>query len=103
MERKNENIYLKILINILIYALVIFLIFLLAPDLLRFFLPFIIAWFIAWIANPLVQFLEKRLKIVRNYSSVLIIFLVIGLIAFLLYALGRFVFVQVSILTIFGK
>ena len=98
MERKNENIYFKILINILIYALVILFIFLLAPDLLRFFLPFIIAWFIAWIANPLVQFLEKRLKIVRNYSSVLIIFLVIGLIAFLLYALGRFVFVQVSIL-----
>lgn len=98
MERKKENIYLKIFVNILIYAVVILFVFLLAPELLRFFLPFIIAWFIAWIANPLVQFLEKRLKIVRNYSSVLIIFLVIGLIAFLLYALGRFLFVQMSIL-----
>lgn len=98
MERKKENIYLKIIANIFIYALVILLIVFLAPDLLRFFLPFIIAWFIAWIANPLVQFLEERLKIVRNYSSVLIIFLVIGLIATILYLLGRFVFVQVSAL-----
>ena len=98
MERKNKNIYLKILINILIYVMVMLFIYLLAPELLRFFLPFIIAWIIAWIANPLVQFLENRLKIVRNYSSVLIIFLVIGLIAFILYGLGRFIFVQVSIL-----
>lgn len=98
MERKNENIYLKIFINILIYALVILFVFLLAPELLRFFLPFILAWVIAWIANPLVQFLEERLKIVRNYSSVLIIFLVIGIIALFLYLLGRFIFVQVSML-----
>lgn len=98
MEKRTGNIYLKILVNILIYIAVILFIFFLAPDLLGFFLPFLIAWLIAWIANPLVQFLEKRLNIIRNYSSVLIILLAIGLIALLLYLVGRFVFTQVSII-----
>lgn len=98
MERKRENIYLKIFANIIIYVLVFLFIIFLAPELLRFFLPFIIAWLISWIANPLVKFLEERLKIVRNYSSVLIIFLVISLIAALLYLLGRFMFIQISML-----
>lgn len=98
MERRKENIYLKIFVNILIFVVVALFVIFLAPGLLRFFLPFILAWLIAWIANPLVQFLEKRLKIVRNYSSVIIIFLVIGLIASILYALGRFLFIQISLL-----
>ena len=98
MERRKENIYLKIFVNILIFVVVALFVIFLAPGLLRFFLPFILAWLIAWIANPLVQFLENRLKIVRNYSSVIIIFLVIGLIASILYALGRFLFIQISLL-----
>ena len=45
----------------------------LGPRLLGFFMPFIIGWVIAMIANPLVHFLEKRLKIVRKASSLAIV------------------------------
>ena len=34
-----------------------------------FFMPFVIGWFIAFIANPLVCWLEKRLKIVKKLGS----------------------------------
>lgn len=56
----------------------IFLVVWLGPKLLRFFMPFVIGWLIALIANPLVRFLEKRLKIVRKHSSAVI---VIGVLA----------------------
>ena len=61
--------YLRITLNIIIPFAVILLIALLGPRLLGFFMPFIIGWVIAMIANPLVHFLEKRLKIVRKASS----------------------------------
>lgn len=32
----------------------------------KFFLPFIIGWILAMIASPLVEFLEKKLKIQGN-------------------------------------
>ncbi|MGO5052007.1 sporulation integral membrane protein YtvI [Lachnospiraceae bacterium LCP25S3_G4] len=48
--------------------------------LIFFFMPFVIGWFIAFIANPLVRWLEKRLKIVRKLGSVIIIMAVLGLI-----------------------
>jgi sporulation integral membrane protein YtvI len=57
------------------------------PKLLNFFLPFVIGWVIAVIANPLVRFLEKRLKIVRKHSSVLIVVAVLAVIITVLYFL----------------
>jgi sporulation integral membrane protein YtvI len=54
---------------------------------LRFFLPFVIGWAIAVIANPLVRFLEKRLKIVRKHSSMLIVVAVLALIIGVIYLL----------------
>ena len=43
-------------------------------------MPFVIGWLLSMIANPLVRMLEKRLKIVRKHSSMLIIILVLGII-----------------------
>lgn len=59
----------------------------LGPKLLRFFMPFVIGWILALVANPLVRFLEKRLKIVRKHSSAAIIILVLALVTGLLYLL----------------
>ncbi len=56
----------------------IFLLVWLGPKFLKFFMPFVIGWIIAMIANPLVRFLERRLKIVRKHSSA---FIVIGVLA----------------------
>lgn len=96
MQKENENIYLKILVNLIIYAAVIILIIFALPEVLMFFLPFIIAWIIASIANPLVKFLEKRVKIVRKHSSAIIIILVIGLVILAIYGIVRFVSNQAS-------
>lgn len=77
--------FFKILLNILIPAGGILVVCLLGPWLLRFFMPFVIAWIIAMIANPLVKFLEKRLKLVRKHSSVLIVVAVLTLVIGALY------------------
>ena len=79
--------YLKLILNIVIPILFLYLICVWGPRLLRFFLPFVIGWVIAAIANPLVRFLEKRLKIVRKHSSVLIVVTVLSLIIAALYFL----------------
>lgn len=70
--------YLKIFLNMGISIAGLILVVWLGPKLLGFFMPFVIGWLIALIANPLVRFLEKRLKIVRKHSSAVI---VIGVLA----------------------
>ena len=72
--------YLRCLINILLYAAGIVLFFVLTPKLLVFFMPFVVGWLIAILANPLVRFMERRLKMVRRHSSMLIIITAIALV-----------------------
>lgn len=52
----------------------------LLPKILVFFLPFVIGWILSVIANPLVKFLEKHIKLVRKHSSMIIIIVVLSLI-----------------------
>ncbi|MDN0061884.1 sporulation integral membrane protein YtvI [Mediterraneibacter glycyrrhizinilyticus] len=54
-------------------------------NLIRFFMPFVIGWIIAAIASPLVNWLEKRLKIVKKLGSALIVILVLAAIVLALY------------------
>ena len=54
-------------------------------NLLRFLMPFVIGWIIAAIAAPLVNWLEKRLKIVKKLGSALIVILVLAAIILALY------------------
>lgn len=70
--------YGKIILNIVVPVLEIAAVCFLVPKLLKFFLPFVIGWIIAMIANPLVQWLEKRVKIVRKHSSAVIVVLVLA-------------------------
>ena len=41
-------------------------------------MPFVIGWIVASIATPLVNWLEKRMKIVKKLGSALIVILVLG-------------------------
>ncbi len=77
--------YLRIILNIVIPLAAIFLVVYLGPKLLRFFLPFVIGWILALIANPLVRVLERRLKLVRRHSSMLIVALVLAGVIGLIY------------------
>lgn len=72
--------YLRNVVNIVLYAAGVVLLFVLTPRLLKFFLPFVVGWVIAMLANPLVRFLEKHLKLVRKHSSMLIIIAAIALV-----------------------
>ncbi len=71
-------LYLKIVINFLLFLAGALLIIFVLPGLLRFFMPFVIGWIIAMIANPLMRFLEKKVKIHRKHSSAIFLILVIG-------------------------
>ena len=79
--------YMRILLNIAIPLTGIVLVCLAGPKLLVFFMPFVIGWLIAMIANPLVRFLEKRMKIVRKHSSAMIIVAVLAVVIGLGYFL----------------
>ncbi len=85
---------LKIILNILIPAAGVLLVCLLGPWLLKFFMPFVIGWIIAMIANPLVRFLEKHLKIVRRHSSAVIVVLVLALVIGVLYLVCSRLFLE---------
>ncbi|TAH65727.1 MAG: sporulation integral membrane protein YtvI [Anaerolineaceae bacterium] len=77
--------YIKIIVNLLFAIGIILFLFLAVPKLLGFFLPFVIGWVVAMIANPLVKFLEKKVKILRKHSSAIIIVVVIAAIVGIIY------------------
>jgi sporulation integral membrane protein YtvI len=77
MKQGKFITYVKIIINFIFAILVALFLMLVLPRILKFFLPFVIGWIVAMIANPLVQFLEKKVKIVRKHSSAIIIAMVI--------------------------
>lgn len=82
---RSSTKYLKVAVNLLIALLLILFCIFLLPKLIGFFMPFIVGWVIAMIANPLVKFLEKKLKIVRKAGSAVVIILVIGAVILLAY------------------
>ncbi len=55
--------------------------------LIVFFMPFVIGWLLASIASPVVNWLEKRLKLVKKWGSVLIIVGVLVMVGALIYLL----------------
>ena len=76
---------LRLLLNIVIPASGWILALSAGPWLLKFFMPFVIGLVIALIANPLVRFLERRLRLVRRHSSLLIVAAVLALVIGLIY------------------
>ncbi len=95
-EESRTEMYKRICAHLAVVLCgILFLIFVL-PGLVKFFMPLIIAWIIAIIANPLVHFLEKRIKIMRKHGSAIVIVLVIIAISWLLYVVTAALFTQVS-------
>lgn len=66
------------------------------PPLFKLFLPLIIAWLIAMLANPLVRFLENKIKIMRKHGTVIVIVFVLALICAAIYGIICFTAVQIS-------
>lgn len=88
----KKEIYKKIFANLLILFTTLICGYLLLPYVISLFLPFILAYIIALIANPLVKFLEKKIKIKRKYSSLVIIVGVLaGIVAVIYYAISTII------------
>ena len=71
--------------NILIPIVSVFATAFFAVAAFKYFMPFIIAWLIAMAANPVVRFLEGRIKIHRKHGSIIIIVSVLAVIIGLIY------------------
>ena len=67
---KSSTKYLKILINYLTMILLVVVCVYILPKVIVYFMPFVVALIIALITNPLVKFLERRIKIKRKAGSV---------------------------------
>lgn len=78
----------KIAVSLALSLLVTVLFIYFGYKLLGFFLPFVIGWFISYMASPLVNWLERRLKIVKKLGSAMIIILVLGGVILLFYFAG---------------
>ncbi len=81
----NTRPYWKVLVSLIFSILATAAVLLIGLGVLRFLMPFVIGWIISCIANPLVCLLEKHLKIVKKWGSVIIIILVVGGVAGLMY------------------
>ena len=85
MDKKK---LLKICLDFFVAVISVVFVAVVLPRILIYFLPFTIGFIISVIANPIVKFLEKRVKILRKHSSAIIIILVIGGVCFGLYLIG---------------
>lgn len=94
-DEGRKELHKRICVNLLVSTLALLLILFLGPKLLQFFMPLIIAWIIALIANPMVAFLEDRIKIMRKHGSVIVIVFVLLAVGGLLYLLLRMIVGQV--------
>lgn len=56
--------------------------------------PFVIGWLIAMIANPIVRFLENKLRLKRKHGSILII---IGVLLFIIAIIYGLIFVVINL------
>lgn len=97
MEGKDEgNRNIKLVVNLIISLIVLLLCIFLVPRLIVFFMPFIIGWIISCIANPLVLFLEHKLKIRRKAGTVVVIVLTIAAVIGVGYLIISILFRQIS-------
>ena len=85
MEEAGWRHYLRLVLNIVIPLTGWILLCFLGPKILKFFMPFVIGWIIAMIANPLVRLLERRMRLVRKHSSIVIVVAALALVIGLLY------------------
>lgn len=82
---ENTRPYWKVIVSLTFSLIATILVIGIGWNLLRMFVPFVIGWVISFIANPMVCWLEKRLKIEKKLGSAIIIIAVLGAIVGLLY------------------
>ncbi len=82
---ENRRPYWKVAVSLMFSLLATAAFIVIGVKAIGFFMPFVIGWCIACVAAPVVNWLEKRFKIVKKLGSALIVILVIGLIVLIIY------------------
>lgn len=96
MQEERKILHRRILLNLGVTLAWILGVILFGPWLFRIFSPLLVAWIIAMIANPIVNFLENRIKIMRKHGSMIVIVLVLVLVATVLVLIVRELFIQIG-------
>ncbi len=94
MKQSTKSV-IKALVNLLFSLVVLLLCIFLAPRLIVLLMPLIVAWIISCMANPLVIFLEKKLKLKRKAGTVFVIIAVIAAICGIVYLVCSILFRQI--------
>ncbi|KSV59098.1 sporulation integral membrane protein YtvI [Acetivibrio ethanolgignens] len=81
----NFQKYMRILTDFVCAGILLAVLIFIVPRALGFFMPFVIGWIISMIANPLVRFLEKNVKMLRKHSSALIIIAALAIVVAAVY------------------
>lgn len=91
----GKQIYFRVLVNLVLTIVMFILALILIPKLISFFFPFVLAFFLSLIANPVVRFMEKRIRIKRRIGSILLIILVLAILLGGLYLLISSIIMQI--------
>lgn len=92
----QRDLHRRILVDLSVALAGILLLIFVVPPLVRFLMPLIVAWIVAMIANPIIHFLEKRIKLMRKHGSALVIILVLAALIAAFYGLAVLVATQFS-------
>ena len=92
----DERPYWKVTVSLAVSLVTTVLCIYLGIRMLGFFMPFVIGWFISYVVSPLVNWLEKRLKIRRKLGSGLIIVAVLAVVCLLIYLAGEALVNEIS-------
>ncbi len=95
-DMSTRELHKRICVNLAVAIGAILLVIFVVPKLLKFFFPFIIAWIVALIANPVIRFLEKRIKLMRKHGTILVIVLVLVAMTAAVYGVVALVVDQTS-------
>ncbi len=87
-KRKDDRPYWKVAVSLAFSLVGTVLCIYFGYKLLGFFMPFVIGWVIASIASPVVNWLEKRVRLIKKWGSALIIIGVLGMVGLLVYFLA---------------
>ena len=82
---ENTRPYWKVIVSLAFSLLVTAAVIVGGLELIRFLMPFVIGWFVSCIANPVVCWLDKKLKIEKKLGSAIMIVVVLGAVMGLLY------------------
>ena len=87
LEQINSSkVYIKAVLNIILFLTAIIVCILIIPKIWNFLFVILIGLVISLLANPIVKFLEIKLKIKKSAGSAMVILLVIAMIVLLLFA-----------------